>query len=245
MCELFGLCASEKVRVNRYLKTLASHGIKHRHGWGLAVFDGPFVNLEKEPEEAWKSAYLMARLRPPFFAENMIGHIRLASEGKGQMLYQNCHPFVKRDRSGRAWTLAHNGTIFRTEQIDVYAGLQEGKTDSEGILCHILHEANAYLESQGDAFNPERRFEMMERIVLDLAPENKLNLLVYDGEMMYVHTNMADTLYVLQTDRAAMFATVPLTKEEWQKVPQRQLLAYKDGRQVFCGRQHPYEYIKK
>ena len=61
---------------------------------------------------------------------------------------------------------------------------------------------------------------------------------------MYVHTNLANSLYRLEKEEQAFFSTRPLTEENWQPVPFTTLLAYRDGRQLFQGTNHGNEYIE-
>lgn len=235
MCELFGVSSEQKLQVDPYLKVFMSHSFDHPHGWGMAIFYGGGVNVEKEPKTAGVSDYVQTRLAHPIHVRNMIAHIRLAT--RGGMAYENCHPFVSRDRTGRAWTLAHNGTIFQSELLENYRSVQDGSTDSERILCHIIQEMN-----DAGAADQEERFQILDKIILDIAAHNKLNLLIFDGEILYVHTNMRGTLYRTEREGAALFATTPLDKGQWEQVPMMQLLAYQDGKLIASGTRHIYEY---
>ncbi len=237
MCELFGFSSARKMRADPFLKVLMSHSVDHPHGWGMAMFYGNAVNVEKEPKPAWVSDYVRTRLAHPIYAQNIIAHIRLAT--RGSMDYENCHPFVARDSSGRAWTLAHNGTIFESPLLDRYRSVQEGGTDSERILCHIIHEMNSVGETDAAG-----RFRILDEIIPNITEHNKVNLLVFDGDVLYVHTNMKSTLYRSEREEATLFATVPLDDGEWEPVPMMQLLAYQDGRLLFEGNRHTYEYHK-
>ena len=136
MCELFGLTGPDEIVVNEYLETFAGHSVNHPNGWGLAIFCGKEVNIEKEPVAAYKSSYLKERLRTPLRASNMMAHIRFAT--RGHMSYENCHPFVRHDQSGRTWTFMHNGTIFSCSLLSKYLYSQSGQTDSERILLYII-----------------------------------------------------------------------------------------------------------
>lgn len=240
MCELLGISALEKIQVNDYLKEFAAHSVRHPHGWGLAVFYGNSVSLEKEPVPAYQSAYLRERLRHRLEVRSMIAHIRLAT--RGNMDFENCHPFVMRDNSDRTWTLAHNGTIFDCPVMERYIHTQEGGTDSERVLCHIIAQVNHRQDVLGRPLNAEERFALMDALVCRIAPRNKLNLLVYDSELLYVHTNYADSLYSKRLRDSAVFATVPLDRGDWQPVEFTTLLAFKAGRQVFRGTTHGQEY---
>lgn len=245
MCELFGLSSVEKVHVNDLLKEFASHSVRHPNGWGLAVFYGGAVSLEKEPVPAFKSLYLKERLRHQLEARNVIAHIRLATVGT--MDFENCHPFVHRDNMGRTWTLAHNGTIFNCPALDGYVHTQEGHTDSERILCHVIARVNAEQTRLHRPLDVQERCTLMDELVCEVAPHNKLNLLINDGELLYTHTNYANSLYVnASRPGTALFATVPLELGEWrggwELMPFTTLCVWRAGRLLYRGTCHGAEY---
>ncbi len=241
MCELFGLTGPDEITVNKYLKTFVSHSPDHPNGWGLALFRGKEISLEKEPAAAFKSSYLKARLKTPVSAANIMAHIRFAT--RGHMEYENCHPFVRRDNSGRAWTFMHNGTIFDCPLLDSYVHTQSGQTDSERILLYIIDQINSEIEKMGHALKDRERFNVIDRVVLDITEHNKVNFMLYDGSMFYVHKNLEDSMYVKQIGRSLLFATAPLDDETWEPVELCRLKAYKNGRPVFSGTAHQNEYF--
>lgn len=242
MCEIFGISSRKRITVNSYLREFFSHSERHCHGWGLALFYGDAVSMEKEAISANRSQYLRQRIAHPIQIDNMIAHIRLASVGR--MLYENCHPFVKRDNGGRTWTLAHNGTIFDFPHLDAFKSIQEGQTDSERILYYFIDEINKRQHDLGWALTPEERFRLLDELIARLSVGNKLNLLVWDGEYTYVHTNYRDTLHMLRKDSdTVLFSTQPLDDGAWQPVPFLQLLVYRKGRLVFQGEGKSREYI--
>ena len=241
MCELFGLTGKSKIRVNEYLKKLAGHSSAHPNGWGLAVFRNGRANIEKEPIAAFRSRYLKERLRQPIEADLLLAHIRLAT--KGQVEYANCHPFVMEDQSRREWTLIHNGTIFDCPMLDSYWYVQEGTTDSERILCAVVDRMNRQIEEQGTPPDNESRCRILDRLMCEITRgNNKVNLILFDGELMYVHTNYRDSLYRKTLEDAALFATVPLDGKGWEPVEFTTLLAYEQGEMVFRGTCHGQEY---
>ncbi|MBO4520536.1 MAG: class II glutamine amidotransferase [Alphaproteobacteria bacterium] len=240
MCEIFAVSSEKEIQLNTLLKEFFSHGSKHPNGWGLAVFYGNAVSLEKEPVESNKSSYLKDRLSHQIFACNALAHIRQATVGK--MEYANSHPFILRDKLNRAWTLAHNGTIFDGTKTDAYASAQEGSTDSERILYYLVDQVNQRQTALNREMTAEERFALVDRLIGELAPNNKLNLTLYDGEQLYVHTNYANSLFMKETDGAAVFATVPLDNGNWQPLPFMTPLAYHYGRRVFTGTCHNSEY---
>lgn len=240
MCELFGISSLDNVPVNELLREFFSHSTEHPNGWGMAVFHENAASLEKEPLPAYKSAYLKERLRHTLAVRSMIGHIRKATVG--ELKFENCHPFVLRDNFGRAWTLAHNGTMFDCPALWPYVHIQEGGTDSERVLCHIIAQIDAAQSAAGRALDAEERFALLDRIICEIAPRNKLNLLIWDGELLYAHTNYANSLYVRQSGDTAVFATVPLDLGNWQPLAFTTLCAYQNGRECRRGTCHGSEY---
>ena len=223
------------------LRTFFSHSETNPNGWGLAIFDGNSVNLEKEPVKASESSYLNSRLRSIKNIHSLFAHIRKAT--RGNINYENCHPFVMQDCADRVWTLMHNGTIFNCPTLNPYVLDQEGMTDSERILCYIIDRMNAASVTLGHRLSAEERFKLLDEIICMISEHNKLNLIIYDGELFYIHSNYKNSLYVHQEMHTALFATVPLDDRIWLPVPFTTLLAYKDGRQVMMGTNHGNEYI--
>ena len=240
MCELFGASSRRKIEVNDLLKEFFSHSVRHANGWGMAIFYENSVSLEKEPVQAIKSTYLKERLHRKITVRNMIAHIRLATRGVTE--YVNCHPFVLRDNYDRCWTLAHNGTIFDYPRHNPYVHRQEGETDSERILYFLVDQVSLRQTELGRAVTKEERFALLDELVSDMAKGNKLNLLIYDGELLYVHTNYANSLYYTRREEAMLFATTPLDRGSWYIHPFTTLCAYQDGRRLFQGTNHGNEY---
>lgn len=241
MCELFGVSSSVTVRVNDMMKEFVAHSEEHWNGWGIGLLFDNFVSLEKEPIQALKSAYLKERLKYKMEVRDMIAHIRLATVGT--MEYENSHPFVKRDDLGRVWLLAHNGTIFDCPRLERYRGMQDGKTDSERILFYLVDQINIEQERLKRGLRFEERFALLERLIGEISPHNKLNLLLYDGKYIYVHTNYRNSIYIYQTENTAYFATSPLSGDEWVPMPFTTLCAYRNGKLVKQGKAHGNEYI--
>ncbi|MCD8023135.1 MAG: class II glutamine amidotransferase [Lachnospiraceae bacterium] len=241
MCELFGVSAETHVEVNDLLKEFFSHSVRHMNGWGIATFHGNSTSLEKEPVTAVNSAYLRHRLAHKIETKAMIAHIRKATVGS--MDYENCHPFVMRDSSGRCWTLAHNGTMFDCPMLNRYFHLQEGRTDSERILYCLIDHINRAIADTGRELTASERFSLLDDLVCRMTPGNKMNFLLYDSDYMYVHTNYADSLYFSRVQGGTLFATVPLDRRIWEAVPFTTLCVYRDGKPVYTGTCHGNEYI--
>lgn len=241
MCELFGVSSKVKIPLNALLREFFSHGTDHPHGWGMAFFYSNAVSLEKQPEHSCKSIYLKQRLRAKIEADHIIAHIRLAT--RGNMEYENTHPFVMRDCSNRTWTLAHNGTIFECDALVPFVHEQQGGTDSERILAYIVSRINECMEKRNRDLTQEERFQLVDEIICEISPENKLNLIFYDGELMYVHTNYKKSLFWCRKGEAVVFSTRPLDRDQWVELPMNTLQAYQDGKLVYTGTDHSNEFV--
>ncbi len=239
MCRIFGISSKEEVELNEYLREFYKGSVEHPHGWGLAIMDDWDANLEKEPIQATKSYYLKTRLRPKITAKNAFAHIRYATVGN--IDYHNCHPYSRRDARGRRWTQVHNGTIFDFEKLRPYFDLQEGDTDSERVLLYIMDQINAHPEIEEDH---HARFELMNEIVCEMSAGNKLNLIIFDGEYTYVHTNFAGSLHYLREKNRVTISTVPLDHKKWEPVPMTQLLVFKEGNLIYEGTNHGNVYVE-
>ena len=236
MCELFGVCAAQKIRVNDYLEAFFNHSWEHKHGWGLALFQGSNVSVEKEPMKASDSTYLRRRLSQKIEGKNLFAHIRLATIGRIE--YVNCHPFLLEDDFGRTWTMIHNGTLFEGEKLSKFVDIQEGTTDSERLLLYFVAQINEATAKAGQPLDDAQRFRVLDETIVSLSHGNKLNLLLYDGETMYVHTNCPGTLHYRRDPQGLIFSTKPLLTEGWEPVPMNRLLACRDGEFIFEGTDH-------
>lgn len=241
MCELFGVSGSGKINVRPLLKEFFSHSTDHPNGWGMALFHESGVNLEKEPFPAYESRYIKERLKRPLEAVTMMAHIRLATIGN--LGYENCHPFVMQDNKGRTWTLMHNGTIFDCPVLNRYIYEQEGRTDSERILCYIISVINELQIKAGRPLSRKERFSEIDRITRTVSVHNKVNMIIYDGELFYVHTNYKDSLFSKREKDSVIFSSVPLDGGEWRPVPMTCLQGYEKDELKYQGTVHGNEYI--
>jgi len=242
MCEMLGISAKRRLSANDILRAFFSHAEQHPHGWGLARFRNDIAPIvEKEPVKATASETLRHILDETIDDPIILAHIRFATVGT--MEYANCHPFTATDNSGRVWTLVHNGTIFNGAELNEYIGIQFGETDSERVLLHMIDRINREQIRLGRSLDEEERFETLAAVIAELSNGNKLNLLIFDGETLYAHTNFRDSLHFLKEDGAVTLSTNPLSQGEWRPVPFTRLVAIKDGEFVREGSPHGNEYI--
>lgn len=243
MCELFGYEGKNKKELNDILKIFYSHSCNHPHGWGMADLGSEKTIIMKEPLEASKSSVLKERLSSPICSRKLFGHIRYATIGNIECC--NCHPFVRYDESGREWVLIHNGTIFDFDDLTPYIKLQKGDTDSERILYYIVDCINKSEKNAGRKLNRKERFDLIDDITVRMSKGgNKLNFILSDGQLTYVHYNLKGTLHFKCEDDGITFSTLPLDADLWETFPFMKLMAYEKGSLVFCGTQHENEYFE-
>ena len=241
MCELFGLSASKKVNIDKELKEFYSHAPDNPNGWGFYYTDGCSDYFKKENRRADRSDCLRCILSGKINARDAIGHIRYATIGYEEMY--NTHPFTGTDLSGRKWIFAHNGTIFDGDILTEYFHRQKGETDSERILLYMLDQMNARIREKAGPLDESERFAVLEEMAARLSPNNKLNLLIYDGDVLYIHNNCKDSLYVREEEDAVTISSKPLCRGSWEHAPFTRLVSYKAGRRMNTGADHGLEYI--
>ena len=240
MCELFAINSLRPMRANDHLRTFYQDSVQHPHGWGLAWREGKRVFLHKEELRAIDSSYLRYVLEEPIRSSNVVAHIRNAT--KGVLTYNNCHPFMRRDISGRRWLIAHNGTILDDRLTSGYEAYAAGDTDSEQVVIYLVDKLDDVIERKGGPLTFGERFVILSHAVEELSAHNKLNLVIDDGEYTYVHCNTVEsTLYMRTSGGTAFFCTRPLDDgAAWAPLPQNRLIAYSDGRMKRMGARHDH-----
>ena len=241
MCELFGVSGDHRINLNEYLSVLGMHSERHPHGWGYAALNGNRIELIREPRKAADSRLFHALLETGVTACCAMAHIRYATIGNVE--YANCHPFTARSEGGRSFVLIHNGTIFDGPSLRRWLKCQEGDTDSERILLYLTDRVNEEENLKGDLLSARERCSLLDQEICTLSRRNKLNLILYDGEILYAHSNCRNTLYWLRKNGIILIATVPLSDEAWEPFPFLQLLGIRQGSVVYEGHMHEHEYV--
>lgn len=235
MCELFGFSGRKNTDLTESLKTFFSHSDIHPHGWGM-MYSGGII---KEPVKAKESDLLPMILDSMEPQKNTLAHIRYATVGS--IREENCHPFFGSDISGREWTMIHNGTIYSGKGTYKYYKTQLGDTDSERLFLSFLDVMNERL-CKGSLTERER-FNTVSEFVSGSAPRNKLNLMLFDGELLYVHKNLKNTLSYKSTDDGVVVSTQPLDNTAWTPFPVAQVIAFKNGCEAYRGQRHKGVFI--
>lgn len=108
---------------------------------------------------------------------------------------------------------------------------------------YIISRVNEEQEKLNRPLSQAERFRLIDEIICKITPENKVNLLLFDGEILYVHTNYRDSLYQCQKGAAVVVSTRPLTKEIWEPEPMNRLAAYHNGNLFCTGTDHKNEFF--
>ena len=242
MCEIFCFNSNMPKKLNSCLECFYNHSENHPHGWGLANMQSDEFVIDKEPVKATCSQYLKDILSNPVVGKNVFAHIRLATVG--EIISPNCHPFIEMDGNNRSWMLIHNGTIFDYPILEKYKDKENGDTDSERILLYIIDKVNEFEQAKGAPSTIKERFNLLTEIVNDLSRSNKLNLMIYDGEVTYIHSNMKESLYYLKNENEFLVATTPLdNNENWLQVELNKLFVLDDGNILYESSEHDNEFI--
>lgn len=239
MCELLGFTSSEATDIREQLRGFYAHSVRHPHGWGMMCETKRGREIIHEAACASDSDMLAELIEQISPQQNFLGHIRFATVGS--IKPENCHPFSGKDLSGREWTMIHNGTIYSSNNMYRYYTRQTGDTDSERLFMSLIDRLNDRI-LQGK-MSERDRFEEVNRFMVENAPRNKLNLIIYDGELMYVHKNLKNTLSYRRSEGGIVFATTPVDDGEWIPFPMAQVIAYRNGKQVYRGDRHKGEFV--
>ena len=240
MCEIFCFNSNKPKQVNQCLECFYNHSEEHPDGWGLANMQSNEYKINKEPVKASCSENLKNILSHPIIGKNIFAHIRLATVG--EIISPNCHPFTETDNNNRTWILIHNGTIFDYPELDKYQEKEKGNTDSERILLYIIDEINKLEHEKNTPTTIKERFNIISNLICRLSKNNKVNIMIYDGEITYIHSNMKDTMHYLKNKEGILIASSPLDDEEWRPVELNKVFGLIDGKIVFESKKHKHEF---
>ena len=114
--------------------------------------------------------------------------------------------------------------------------MQELSINKDGIVI--------YEDYKGKPLNLKERFEVVSNLIGDLSHNNKLNLIVHDGEQMYIHTNLKDSLYYLEGESSILVSTKALDFKDWKEVPINTVFSFINGELLFESKPHSNEYVE-
>ena len=253
MCQLLGMNANTPTDVMFSFAGLATRAHEHKDGFGIAFFEDKGLRLFVDPHSARQSPVAELVKNYPIRSGNVIAHIRKATPG--HLALENTHPFV-RELWGRYWVLAHNGDLKAFAPRLHGAFRPVGDTDSERAFCWLMQElAKAHA---GVPTIAELSATLRELLPV-LHTHGTFNMLLSNGQALWAHASTnpgspglswlqrqhpfgAATLSdddmsvnfaaaTTATDRVAVIATEPMTRDEpWAVLPPGEMAVFVGGR---------------
>ena len=247
MCQLLGMNANTPTDIVFSFTGFSTRAEEHKDGFGIAFFEGNGVRVFVDAQSARASPVADMVRRFPIRSDNIIAHIRKATQGR--IALENTHPF-QRELWGRYWVFAHNGDLKQFSP-RLHASFRPvGSTDSELAFCWLMQElskAHASLPS-----TPELTATLRE-LVPGIASHGNFNFMLSNGEALWAHCSTRLTYVVRQhpfgqarlqdddisvnfaelttpQDRVAVVVTEPLTRdEEWIRFAPGELKVFAGG----------------
>ena len=253
MCQLLGMNANTPTDVMFSFAGLATRADEHNDGFGIAFFEDRGLRQFIDPESARASPVAEMVKRYPIKSDQVIAHIRKATEGR--VALENCHPFV-RELWGRYWVFAHNGDL-RDYAPRLHGAFRPvGDTDSERAFCWLMQEL---AKAHASVPTVQELSCTLRELLPQPARHGSFNLLLSNGQALWAHCSTK--LFALERrhpfgaatltdadlsvdfaplttpdDRVSVVATAPLTEgEDWQALLPGELRVFVGGRAVASG----------
>ena len=250
MCQLLGMNCNVPTDVIFSFSGFAQRGGNtdtHSDGWGISFFEDKGLRHIADHLPAVTSPVAELIRRYPIKSQNVIAHIRKATQGSVNL--QNCHPFV-RELWGRYWVFAHNGDLkdFRPRLHGHFRPV--GDTDSEHAFCWIMQEL---AKSHASVPSITELTLTLSELAAQIAPHGTFNFLLSNGQALWAHASthlfylerchpfaaaqLADedlhvdfSTQTSSNDKVAIIVTAPLTNNEtWTAFGQRELKVFVNG----------------
>ena len=257
MCQLLGMNANTPTDVMFSFAGLATRAHEHKDGFGIAFFEGCGLRHFIDHHGARTSPVAELVRHYPIKSENVIAHIRKATQGR--VALENTHPFV-RELWGRYWVFAHNGDLkagvggFNPQLHGAFRPV--GSTDSELAFCWLMQEL---AKAHAGVPSVEELSCTLRELLPQPAAHGTFNMLLSNGQALWAHGSTR--LHALQRqhpfgaatladddlsvdfgaltsprDRVALIATEPLTQgEPWQALAPGEMRVFVEGRTVAAG----------
>ena len=250
MCQLLGMNCNVPTDVMFSFAGFAERGGNtdhHGDGWGIAFFEDKGLRHFVDHQAASESPVAELIRRYPIKSQNVIAHIRKATQGEVRL--ENCHPFV-RELWGRYWVFAHNGDL-KDYAPRLHAGFHPvGSTDSERAFCWLMQEL---AKSHATVPSIEELTLTLRELTPQIARHGTFNFLLSNGEALWAHASTQLFHVVRQHpfahatlsdedvrinfaehaqagDRVAVVVTAPLTTDEvWTPFAPGELRVFVDG----------------
>ena len=181
MCQLLGMNANTPTDVMFSFTGLATRAHEHKDGFGIAFFEGCGLRLFVDHVSARVSPVAELVKRYPIQSDNVIAHIRKATQGA--VALENCHPFV-RELWGRYWVFAHNGNLENFHP-RLHASFRPvGATDSERAFCWLMQELS---KSHAGVPSVAELTLTLKELTPQIARHGPFNFLLSNGQALWAH----------------------------------------------------------
>jgi predicted glutamine amidotransferase len=250
MCQLLGMNANVPTDVCFSFEGLAQRADEHKDGFGIAFFEDKGLRTLVDHHSARESPVAELVRRYPIKSDNVIAHIRKATQGR--VALENTHPFV-RELWGRYWVFAHNGDLKGFNPRLHAAFKPVGETDSERAFCWLMQELG---KSHASVPSVAELTITLRELLPQPAAHGTLNLLLSNGQALWAHCStqlhsierahpfgqaqLADddvtidfAAHTTPNDRVAVIATEPMTaNERWDAMRCGEVRVFVGGRSV-------------
>lgn len=228
-------------------------------GWGAAYYEGVDAHVLREAQPATRSAFVPVLERHDFHSPLVIAHVRRASRGPvalvntqpfSRELFGRRHVFAHN---------GDLPDIDRALPLPPSPHRPMGQTDSEHAFYLLMHTLSA-LDTQGSADGVTRRIDAVADFAARLRTLGPANFLYADGDLLFAHSHhrrhaaagWSPGLHLLVREAASehqvhasglhiqghddkpslavLLASVPLTPEDWEPLPESTLLVLQQGR---------------
>jgi glutamine amidotransferase len=224
----------------------------------LAFYDGSDAQVFRETEPAASSEWMLFLLNHPYYSRCVLSHIRKASSGG--VALRNTQPF-SRVLSGKRHVFCHNGDLVGIEGLaEVGSFSPVGETDSEYAFCWLMNNVGKIWRKEPPSL--ELRIKVIREFFLQLSQLGSANILYSDSEYLYAFANTRIVeqnnkgklpgMYYLRrhcefdpdslqksglriestAQDLVLFASVPLSSEDWLPLLPNQFLVVRYGRIV-------------
>lgn len=257
MCQLMGMsCNNRAVTTFSFTGFSARGGLSsdHTDGWGIAFYDGKGCRIFQDDQPASVSPLADYVRQHPIKSNVVVAHVRKATQGDVQSA--NCHPF-QREWLGRCWVFAHNGDLRDFQAPKDCRDMPVGTTDSERAFCTLMNRLRQHFKARQHPPEWPELAPVLADIANELATHGNLNMLLSDGQALYVHcstqlhqltrhhpfpkAHLVDRDMSLdlgplnaEGDVMTLLATEPLTSDEpWQALVTGEFRVYVQGQEVW------------
>ena len=183
MCQLLGMNANTPTDVMFSFTGLASRADEHKDGFGIAFFEDRGLRHFIDHHGARSSPVAELVKRYPIKSDNVIAHIRKATQG--HVALENTHPFV-RELWGRYWVFAHNGDLKGFQPRLHGAFRPVGGTDSEWAFCWLMQEL---AKAHAGVPSIDELTHTLRELVPQAARHGSFNMLLSNGQALWAHAS--------------------------------------------------------